>query len=150
MHRIIAATLAATVCASSAQAQTSPPAIAQDGLTLDQALELAGANGPGIGASAAGVRAAEAQRRVAAQRPNPSVNVEVENVVGTGTYSGIRGAETTVGKSRAGGLRVRHGDPRRALAAELQRQRHAHGRFRAADAAVCARAHDVLDFDVDR
>ncbi|GAA0732201.1 TolC family protein [Sphingomonas japonica] len=99
MHRIIAATLAATVCASSAQAQTSPPATAEEGLTLDRALELAGANGPGIGASAAGVRAAEAQRRVAAQRLNPSVNVEVENVVGTGSYSGIRGAETTVGMS---------------------------------------------------
>ena len=99
MHRIIAATLAATVCASSAQAQTSPPATAGNGLTLDQALELAAANGPGIGASAAGVRAAEAQRRVAAQRLNPSVNVEVENVVGTGTYNGIRGAETTVGMS---------------------------------------------------
>lgn len=99
MHRIIAATLAASVCATPAQAQTSPPATAQDGLTLEQALELAGANAPGIGAADAGVRAAEAQRRVAGLRPNPSVNVEVENVVGTGAYSGIRGAETTVGMS---------------------------------------------------
>ncbi|MBB3911850.1 TolC family protein [Sphingomonas desiccabilis] len=99
MHRIIAASLAASVCASSAQAQTSPPATAQDGLTLEQALDLAGANAPGIRAADAGVRAAEAQRRVAGQRPNPSVNVEVENVVGTGAYSGIRGAETTVGMS---------------------------------------------------
>lgn len=99
MHRIIAAALAASVCASSTQAQTSPLATAEDGLTLEQALDLAGANAPGIGAADAGVRAAEAQRRVAGQRPNPSVNVEVENVVGTGTYSGIRGAETTVGMS---------------------------------------------------
>lgn len=99
MHRIIAAALAASVCASSAQTQTSPPATAEDGLTLEQALDLAGANAPGIGAADAGVRAAEAQRRVAGQRPNPSVNVEVENVVGTGAYSGIRGAETTVGMS---------------------------------------------------
>lgn len=99
MHRIIAAALAASVCASSAQAQTSPPSTAQDGLTLEQALDLAGANAPGLGAADAGVRAAEAQRRVAGQRPNPSVNVEVENVVGTGPYSGIRGAETTVGMS---------------------------------------------------
>lgn len=99
MHRIIAAALAATACASSAQAQTSPPAAAEDGLTLEQALDLAGANAPGIGAADAGVRAAEAQRRVAGQRLNSSVNVEVENVVGTGAYSGIRGAETTVGMS---------------------------------------------------
>lgn len=99
MHRIIAATLAATVCASSAQAQTSPPPTAQDGLTLEQALDLAGANAPGMGAAGAGVRAAEAQRRVAGLRPNPSVNVEVENALGTGDYSGVRGAETTVGMS---------------------------------------------------
>lgn len=99
MHRIIAAALAASVCASSAQAQTSPPSTAEDGLTLEQALDLAGANAPGIGAADAGVRAAEAQRRAAGLRPNPSVNVEVENVVGTGDYSGIRGAETTVGMS---------------------------------------------------
>lgn len=99
MYRIIAATLAATVCASSAQAQTPPPATAESGLTLEQALELAGANAPGIGAADAGVRAAEAQRRVAGLRPNPSVNVEVENALGTGGYSGIRGAETTVGMS---------------------------------------------------
>jgi cobalt-zinc-cadmium efflux system outer membrane protein len=99
MHRIIAAALAASVCASSAQAQTSPPSTAEDGLTLEQALDLAGANAPGIGAADAGVRAAEAQRRAAGLRPNPSVNLEVENVVGTGDYSGIRGAETTVGMS---------------------------------------------------
>ncbi len=99
MHRILAAALAATVCASSAHAQTNPPAGAQDGLTLDQALELAGANAPGVGAADAGVRAAEAQRRVAGLRPNPSVNVEVENAIGTGEYSGIGGAETTVGLS---------------------------------------------------
>ena len=99
MHRMLAAALAATVCASSTQAQTGPTAAVQDGLTLDQALELAEANAPGVGAADAGVRAAEAQRRVAGLRPNPSVNVEVENVVGTGEYSGIRGAETTVGMS---------------------------------------------------
>ena len=99
MHRILAAALAATACASSAQAQTNATTDVQDGLTLDQALELAEASAPGVGAADAGVRAAEAQRRVAGLRPNPSVNVEVENVVGTGDYSGIRGAETTVGVS---------------------------------------------------
>ena len=66
MHRIIAAALAASVCAQSAQAQTSPPATAQDGLTLEQALDLAGANVPGLGAADAGLRAAEAQRRLTA------------------------------------------------------------------------------------
>ncbi|KQN26028.1 transporter [Sphingomonas sp. Leaf33] len=99
MHRILAATLAASVCAPCAQAQTSLPMVSQEGLTLEQALTLAGSNAPGIGAADAGVRAAEAQRRVAGQRPNPSLNAEVENVIGTGGYSGVRGAETTVGLS---------------------------------------------------
>lgn len=99
MQRILAATLAASVCVSGAQAQTSPPANLQEGLTLEQALTLAGANAPGIGAADAGVRAADSQRRVAGRRPNPTLSAEVENVVGTGPYSGVRGAETTIGMS---------------------------------------------------
>lgn len=102
MHRIIAAVLAASVCAQAAQAQTSPPPGTQpegEALTLEQALDLAGANAPGIEAASAGLRAAEAQRRAAGLRPNPSVNVETENVIGTGPYSGLNSAETTVGMS---------------------------------------------------
>lgn len=99
MQRILAATLAASVCAPGAQAQTSPPANSQERLTLEQALTLAGANAPGIGAADAGVRAADAQRRVAGRRPNPTLSAEVENVVGTGNYNGLRSAETTIGVS---------------------------------------------------
>jgi cobalt-zinc-cadmium efflux system outer membrane protein len=99
MHRIIAAALAATACAHGAQAQTSPPVATGEVLTLEEALELAGASVPSIEAASAGVRAAEAQRRAAGLRPNPSVNVETENVVGTGAYSGLSSAETTVGLS---------------------------------------------------
>ncbi|ATY31133.1 TolC family protein [Sphingomonas psychrotolerans] len=50
-------------------------------------------------AASAGVRAADAQRRAAALRPNPSINVEAENVIGNGAYSGLSSAETTVGMS---------------------------------------------------
>jgi cobalt-zinc-cadmium efflux system outer membrane protein len=99
MHRIIAAVLAASACAQAAQAQTSPPVPAGETLTLERALELAGATGPTIESAAAGVRAAEAQRRAAGLRPNPSINVEAENVIGTGPYSGLSSAETTVGMS---------------------------------------------------
>jgi cobalt-zinc-cadmium efflux system outer membrane protein len=97
MHRIIAAALAAGACASSLQAQTSPPVVAEPVLTLAQALERAGAISPAQEAAAAGVRAAEAQRRVAGLRPNPSVVAEAENVAGTGIYQGLRSSETTVG-----------------------------------------------------
>ncbi|HEY0623983.1 TolC family protein [Sphingomonas sp.] len=102
MYRVIAAVLAAAACAQPAQAQTSLPPAAEpvgETLTLDRALELAGATAPGIEAATAGVRAAEAQRRAAGLRPNPSINVEAENVIGTGPYSGLSSAETTVGMS---------------------------------------------------
>lgn len=97
MHRIIAAVMAAGVCASSLQAQTSPPASAEPVLTLAEALARAGAFSPFQDAASAGVRAADAQRRVAALRPNPSIIAEAENVAGTGIYQGLRSSETTVG-----------------------------------------------------
>jgi len=99
MYRIIAASLAVVACAPSAQAQTSPAQAAAAPLTLERALELAGASAPNVEAASAGVRAAEAQRRVAGLRPNPSLNAETENVIGTGPYSGLSSAETTVGMS---------------------------------------------------
>ncbi len=80
MYRIIAAVLAAGACASSLQAQTSPPAMAVPVFTLAEALDRAGASSPFQDAAAAGIRAAEAQRRVAGLRPNPSIVGEAENV----------------------------------------------------------------------
>ncbi|KQS47068.1 MULTISPECIES: TolC family protein [unclassified Sphingomonas] len=97
MHRIIAAVIAAGVCASSLQAQTRPPASAEPVLTLAEALARADASSPFQDAASAGVRAAEAQRRVAALRPNPSLVAGTENVAGTGIYQGLRSSETTVG-----------------------------------------------------
>ena len=99
MHRLIAAALAATVCAQGAQAQNIPPVTMDETITLERALALAGATVPSVEASSAAMRAAEAQRRIAGLRPNPSINVETENVIGTGPYSGISSAETTVGMS---------------------------------------------------
>lgn len=99
MYRIIAVALAAATCATVAQAQPGAPLAQDEPLTLDRALELAGATAPHLQAVSAGVRAAEAQRRVAGLRPNPSVSVEIENFVGTGAYSGLNSGETTVGMS---------------------------------------------------
>ena len=97
MHRIIAAFLAAASCASLAQAQTAPIASPVAQLTLERALELAGAVAPSIEAASASVRAAEAARTVAGYRPNPTIVAETENVVGSGQYRGLRSAETTAG-----------------------------------------------------
>lgn len=108
MHRLFAALLAATACASIAQAQTTPsaeagpgqpqstsPALAGPSFTVDRALELAGVVSPALEAASADVRAAEAGRQVAGLRPNPSVTVEAENVGGSGQYRGTRSLEAT-------------------------------------------------------
>ncbi len=97
MHRIIAAVLAASACASSLQAQDRPPTPVEPVLTLAEALARVGAASPFQDAASAGVRAAEAQRRVAALRPNPSIVAETENVAGSGIYRGLRSSETTLG-----------------------------------------------------
>ncbi len=97
MHRIIAAVLAAGACASSLQAQTYPVATSGPVLTLHDALEKAGASSQFEDVAAAGIRTAEAQRRVAGLRPNPSIVGEAENVAGTGIYRGLRSSETTLG-----------------------------------------------------
>ena len=97
MSRLLAALLAAASCTSAAQAQTpmAGEAEAPLSLSLSLALELAGASAPSIEAASASVRAAEAGRSVAGLRPNPTVNVEAETVVGTGLYAGVRSMEAT-------------------------------------------------------
>jgi cobalt-zinc-cadmium efflux system outer membrane protein len=104
MHRVIAALMAVTSCASIAQAQTVPEtgtpasqAPTGDILTLDTALSQGGAASPSLGSATAGVQAATAARTVAGLRPNPEIQATTENVVGTGPYQGVRSAETTVG-----------------------------------------------------
>jgi len=97
MHRIIAAILAASACASALQAQTGQTATAAPVLTLAEALDRASASSPFQDVAAAGISTAEAQRRVAGLGPNPSIVGEAENVAGTGIYRGLRSSETTLG-----------------------------------------------------
>jgi cobalt-zinc-cadmium efflux system outer membrane protein len=100
MHRVIAAFMAVTSCASIAQAQTaasSATAPSEQIFTLERALALAGGVSPSLVAGSAGVQAASAGRIVAGLRPNPTIVAETENVAGSGDYRGIRSAETTVG-----------------------------------------------------
>lgn len=101
MKHIFAAMLAVSACTNVVQAQTQSGTLParpdfSGALSLERALELALANAPGVGAANAGVRAAEAGRRVAGLRPNPSIDVEVENVIGSGGYNGFSSAETTL------------------------------------------------------
>ncbi len=98
MHRLFAALLAAASCASVAQAQQAPVAAsAAPVYTLDQAVLAAGGSAPASEAATAAIEAARQGRSVAGLRPNPVVQGQVENIVGSGPYKGLRSAETTVG-----------------------------------------------------
>lgn len=100
MNRFVAALIAAsTSCAVFAQAQSAavadrapiPP------LTLDDAVALAGGSAPAADAAKAGIESARAAQAIAGLRPNPSVQSQVENIVGSGPYGGFSQAEVTVG-----------------------------------------------------
>lgn len=64
-------------------------------LTLEQALEEAVARSPAIVAAEADVEASRARLRQAGFRFNPTLNVDVEDLVGTGIYSGVQSAQVT-------------------------------------------------------
>ncbi len=94
MHHLIAAMLGASACAATS-AQVVPAPAGPPVLTLAEALDRAGITAPSREAADAGRRAADADRRIAALRPDPSVTLETENVGGSGVYRGVRAAETT-------------------------------------------------------
>ncbi len=99
-----------------AQVAADPVAQASAGtvLTLDQALARAAERSPAVVAATSARDVAEARLRQARSWENPTLEVEVENVLGRGAYSGFDAAETTVqvsqplplGGGRAGQLRA--------------------------------------------
>ncbi|MFN3407352.1 MAG: TolC family protein [Limisphaerales bacterium] len=65
-------------------------------LTLRQALALALTRNPDLAAFSWAVRIGEARTLQAGLRPNPEAGVEVEDVLGTGSFIGFREAQTTI------------------------------------------------------
>lgn len=65
-------------------------------ITLEQAVERAVSAAPELRAREAGVLAARAEQVQAGLRPNPVLDVEAENVAGTGNYSVFEQPELTV------------------------------------------------------
>lgn len=122
MKSLLAAMLAAPLCALPAQAQISSPSAGGDVLTLDEALADAGIRTSLTQAAEAGVLAAQAGRTVAGLRPNPSVSLDTENAVGSGPYRGFGGSDTTIafampvelGGKRAARIAVADANERRA------------------------------------
>jgi len=64
--------------------------------TLEEALQRAGVESPQISISEAEIDIAEGNERQAGIGPNPEVSLEVENVAGSGAFSGLRSNETTL------------------------------------------------------
>ncbi len=65
-------------------------------LTLDRALALAEARHPELTAAQEEILAREAELGQAALRPNPTLELELENFAGGGEFSGVDGVETTL------------------------------------------------------
>ena len=92
---LFASILTTAASASAARAQATAPAN-ESILTLEGALDLAGASSPDLDAAEASVRAASAARTVAGLRPNPSLSADIENVGGTRAYNDIEAPKQTV------------------------------------------------------
>ena len=90
MHFILRAAVMA-----GALAVTSQPVLAEP-ITLDEAIRRASEAAPLLQAGEAAISAAQAGARQAAVRPNPSIAVEGENLVGTGPYDVLRQSEVSV------------------------------------------------------
>jgi len=65
-------------------------------LTLEEALARAESNAPALIQAGAAVDAAQGRRQQAGLGPNPEARLEVENFSGSGLYSGLDLAETTL------------------------------------------------------
>ena len=82
-------------------------------LTLREALALALAHNPDLATFAWDARIGEARTLQAGLRPNPQLGIEVEDVFGTGDFSGVREAQTTLQLSQVielGGKRKARSD----------------------------------------
>lgn len=90
--------LARTLCVAILMSGGVGASFAQTGqtLTLEEALARAESNAPALIQAGAAVDAAQGRRQQAGLGPNPEARLEVENFSGSGLYSGLDLAETTL------------------------------------------------------
>lgn len=81
--------------AAEAQAVERTQDAARELLTREGAVARALGDDPGVAAAAESVRAANAEARQAGLRPNPTLDVQLEDFAGSGPASGVTGAEAT-------------------------------------------------------
>lgn len=67
-----------------------------ESLTLEAAISRTLASNPALRAEGAGVEALEQQLQLDSLAPAPTLGAELENVAGTGSLSGVKGAEATL------------------------------------------------------
>lgn len=89
-------------------------------ITLQEALQRAATGSPVIAAAQASVRAAQARAHQAGTAPNPELGVEIENVAGSGPYSGFDSAETLVSVAQRLELGGKRSARRNAALAEVE------------------------------
>jgi len=89
---VTAVLLAMCAAAGSSSAQATA-------LTLAEAVARARVQAPQLQSADAVLRAADANIQISGLRPNPTLAVEAENVMGSGRYSGFGAAEKTVSLS---------------------------------------------------
>ncbi len=77
------------------------PSEAISGFTIEQAWRRTEAADPELAAFASELRVLEARRDYAGRFANPELSVTAENILGTRSLSGIKGAETTVTVSQS-------------------------------------------------
>lgn len=79
------------ICANAQPALAETPA-----LTLGDAVQKALAQAPQVQGADAALRAADANVQLSGLRPNPTLSIEAENVMGSGRYTGFGGGEKTI------------------------------------------------------
>lgn len=116
-----AAGCAATAIASALSVLAT--ATAAEPITLAEALTRAASTSPALAAAEADVAAAEGRAQQAGFRPNPELGLEVENFAGTGSFSGVRDAETTLSMGQRFELGGKRPARQRAAQAEVEAAR---------------------------
>ncbi|MDX9709875.1 MAG: TolC family protein [Trichloromonas sp.] len=123
---ILAFALQSPALAGYPSAETAAPP-----LTLDRALALAEARHPELTAAQEEILAREAELGQAALRPNPTLELELENFAGSGEFSGADAVETTLLLTQPIELGDKRERRRQSAAITLERTRAEQGIVRA-------------------
>lgn len=92
---IMVAQMAMLAASAAAQPDQSSSIPAKGSLTREEAVTRALGDDPGVSAAVESVRAAQAAARQAGLRPNPTLDMQLEDFAGAGPLNGFDGAEAT-------------------------------------------------------